>query len=102
MNLKSLKTAACIAAAAALFSSSTVFGEMGHRLPSEKKMVPDPVTGVMLSFLTSDPGGDSKIYQTHQQWTADGKWLIFRSNRQIGVDPANAFQHSGIRSLEFT
>ena len=79
MNLKSLKSAACIAAAAALFSASTVFAQMGHRWPSEKKIVPDPVTGVPLEFLTSGPQGDSKIYQTHQQWTVDGKWLTYRS-----------------------
>ena len=41
----------------------------------------DPVTGVNLVFLTSTPAGDSKIYQTHTQWAADGQWLIFRSNR---------------------
>jgi len=28
--------------------------------------------------------GDSKIYQTHNQWTSDGQWLIFRSNRVRG------------------
>ena len=55
--------------------------QIGKRFPSEKKMVKDPVTGVMLTFLTSTPAGDSKIYQTHNQWTADGQWLIFRSNR---------------------
>ena len=46
--------------------------------------MPDPVTGVPLEFLTSTPNGDSKIYQTHMQWTSDGKWLIFRSNRVPG------------------
>lgn len=55
--------------------------QIGKRFPSEKKTVKDPVTGVMLTFLTSTPAGDSKIYQTHTQWTADGEWLIFRSNR---------------------
>ena len=53
--------------------------QIGKRFPSEKKVVPDPVTGIPLTFLTSQPHGDSKIYQTHHQWTADGKWLIFRS-----------------------
>ena len=53
-------------------------------LPSEKKVVLDPVTGIPLMFLTSTPAGDSKIYQTHPQWTADGKWLVFRSNRVAG------------------
>ncbi len=38
----------------------------------------------MLTFLTSTPKGDSKIYQTHNQWTSDGQWLIFRSNRVKG------------------
>ena len=64
--------------------SSPAFAQMGRRFPSEKKVVLDPVTGVPLSFLTSTPAGDAKIYQTHSQWTADGKWLIFRSRRAAG------------------
>jgi len=64
--------------------ASSAWGQMGRRWPSEKRVVPDPVTRVPLSFLTTDPAGDSKIYQTHQQWTADGKWLIFRGNRGTG------------------
>ncbi len=55
--------------------------QIGKRFPSESKVVKDPITGTMLSFLTSTPVGDSKIYQTHPQWTADAEWLIFRSNR---------------------
>jgi len=35
--------------------------------------VPDPVRHP-LEFLTSTPNGDSKIYQTHPDWTSDGKW----------------------------
>jgi oligogalacturonide lyase len=58
--------------------------QIGTRFSSEKKIVPDPVTGVPLTFLTSEPRGDSKIYQTHPQWTADGEWLIFRSRRVPG------------------
>jgi oligogalacturonide lyase len=59
-------------------------GQIGKRFPSERKLVKDPVTGTMLTFLTTTPAGDSKIYQTHEQWTADGEWLIFRSNRVRG------------------
>lgn len=66
-----------------LFSSSAS-GQIGTRFPSEKKIVKDPVTGTELTFLTSKPAGDSKIYQTHPQWTSDGNWLIFRSNRVRG------------------
>ncbi len=58
--------------------------QIGRRFPSEKKVVVDPVTGTPLTFLTSTPVGDSKIYQTHHQWTSDGKWLVFRSNRVKG------------------
>jgi oligogalacturonide lyase len=58
--------------------------QIGKRFPSEKKVIKDPVTGVTLTFLTSKPMGDSKIYQTHNQWTSDGQWLIFRSNRVRG------------------
>jgi oligogalacturonide lyase len=58
--------------------------QIGKRFPSERKVVKDPVTGTMLTFLTSTQSGDSKIYQTHSQWTSDGEWLIFRSNRVRG------------------
>ena len=58
--------------------------QIGTRFPSERKVVKDPVTGTMLTFLTSKPMGDAKIYQTHPQWTSDGAWLIFRSNRVKG------------------
>jgi oligogalacturonide lyase len=58
--------------------------QIGTRFPSERKVVKDPVTGIDLVFLTSKPAGDSKIYQTHNQWTSDGEWLIFRSRRAEG------------------
>ncbi len=56
-------------------------GQIGTQFPSERKMVKDPLTGIDLVFLTSTPAGDSKIYPTHNQWTSDGEWLIFRSDR---------------------
>ncbi|MBJ6107678.1 PD40 domain-containing protein [Hymenobacter sp. BT523] len=65
----------------ALLLAGTSRAQIGRRFPSEKKVVKDPVTGTLLTFLTSTSAGDSKIYQTHNQWTADGQWLIFRSNR---------------------
>jgi oligogalacturonide lyase len=65
-------------------SPLSLSAQIGRRFPSEKKIVTDPVTGVPLTFLTSSAVGDSKIYQTHHQWTADGKWVIFRSNRVRG------------------
>ena len=67
-----------------ILTTQLALGQIGTRFPSEKKTVKDPVTGTELTFLTSKPAGDSKIYQTHNQWTADGKWVIFRSNRVRG------------------
>src|SRR6185295_1935390 len=58
--------------------------QIGRRFPSELKTIKDPVTGTMLTFLTSTPNGDAKIYQTHNQWSSDGEWLIFRSRRVAG------------------
>src|SRR6185503_21279328 len=67
-----------------IFFSITIHAQIGKRFPSERKEVIDPVTGTKLLFLTSTPNGDAKIYQTHNQWTSDGQWLIFRSNRVRG------------------
>lgn len=71
-------------AIACLLAQQSVQAQIGSRFPSEKKVVTDPVTGVKLTFLTSTPARDSKIYQTHNQWTSDGNWIIFRSERVKG------------------
>jgi oligogalacturonide lyase len=63
----------------ALLAGSNAYAQIGKRFPSERKVVRDPVTGTMLTFLTSQPHGDSKIYPTHPQWTSDGQWVVFRS-----------------------
>jgi oligogalacturonide lyase len=67
-----------------LLLGTSAFSQIGTRFPSEKKTVTDPVTGQELTFLTSNPMGDSKTYPTHPQWTSDGDWLIFRSDRVKG------------------
>ncbi|MBC8083247.1 MAG: hypothetical protein H7Z21_08550 [Hymenobacter sp.] len=68
----------------ALLPIAPAQAQIGRRFPSERKVMKDPVTGTPLTFLTSTPQGDSKIYQTHTQWTSDGQWLIFRSGRVPG------------------
>jgi len=81
MNFLSLLSSIFFAALVAL----PVSAQMGRQFPSERKVITDPKTGVELIFLTSKSGtGDSKIYQTHNQWTSDGRWLIFRSDRVPG------------------
>ena len=83
MKIPSLpKIAAALVAVACL--AAPAFAQVGHVWPSEKRVVIDPVTGTPLTFLTSTPVGDSKIYQTHPDWTSDAQWLIFRSNRAAG------------------
>lgn len=64
-----------------VFPFYSSMGQIGKRFPSERKVVKDPVTGIDLVFLTSVPDGDRKIYQTHNQWTSDEKWVVFESNR---------------------
>ena len=74
-----------VCALATVWFAAPVSAQIGRRFPSERKVIKDPKTGVELVFLTSQQGkGDSKIYQTHNQWTSDGKWVIFRSNRVPG------------------
>jgi len=70
---------------AAVICTLPLFAQIGTVFPSERKVINDPKTGVELVFLTSKSGtGDSKIYQTHNQWTSDGQWVVFRSNRVRG------------------
>ena len=83
MNPKKLCKAISVISTLILLSLQAT-AQIGTRFPSEKKIVKDPVTGTTLTFLTSKPSGDSKIYQTHNQWAADGNWVIFRSNRVRG------------------
>ena len=72
------------ALATALLLAPAAQAQIGRRFSSERKVLKDPITGTELTFLTSEPTGDSKIYQTHNQWTSDGQWLIFRSGRVKG------------------
>ena len=74
-----------IAICLAVLSAATLQAQMGRRFAPERKIINDPQTGVELVFLTTKSGtGDSKIYQTHNQWTSDGKWVVFRSDRVPG------------------
>jgi len=58
--------------------------QIGKPFPPEKKFVTDTITGARLAFLTSSPLNDYLISNNHRQWTSDGKWLIFRSQRLPG------------------
>ncbi|MCC9135574.1 biopolymer transporter Tol [Pontibacter silvestris] len=57
----------------------------GQRFPSESLTITDPVTGVEVLALTTSRHSSSKIYQDHPNWTADGKYIIFSSNRNTSA-----------------
>jgi oligogalacturonide lyase len=76
---------------ACMLAASTASAQLGKKTPSEIKKVADPVTGVPLTFLTSSPAGDNTLYQTHQGWTADGKWIVFRSSDRAAGQGGQAF-----------
>lgn len=62
-------------------ASGAAASGVGRRFPSEQRTVVDEVTGARLLFLTTAPANDAKPYQTHTTWTADGRWVLFRSDR---------------------
>lgn len=51
------------------------------KLPTEKTSYRDSVTGVEITRLTTSMAKDNKIYQTHPNWTADGRYVVFMSDR---------------------
>ncbi|MGD9929919.1 MAG: hypothetical protein AB7U05_07860 [Mangrovibacterium sp.] len=53
----------------------------GQRFPAENYTFVDPVTGVTVNALTTSRHSSSKMYQTHPQWTPDGRYVVFTSNR---------------------
>lgn len=67
--------------AALAFAASAFAANVGKTFPAEKTSYPDTVTGRTITVLTSDASGSAKPYQTHPTWTADGQWIIFRSER---------------------
>lgn len=56
-------------------------GIVGQRFPSEHLTIVDPVTGAELIALTTSRHDNSKLYQTHPQWTPDGRYAVFTSDR---------------------
>ncbi|MEL0456485.1 oligogalacturonate lyase family protein [Flavobacteriaceae bacterium SZ-1-7] len=58
----------------------------GQRFPSENFTYIDKVTGIKVNALTTSRHSNSKMYQTHPQWTADGKYIVFSSNRTSTKD----------------
>ncbi|MDO1513318.1 biopolymer transporter Tol [Maribacter confluentis] len=73
----------------------------GQRFLSENYTFKDKVTGVTVNALTTSRHGNSKMYQTHPQWTADGKYIVFTSNRTSKKDNYDS-QYYAISTNDFT
>ncbi len=80
----------------------------GQRFESEHLTLTDEVTGNEIIALTTSRHHDSKIYQTHPQWTPDGEYIVFRSSRADGQYYAISMENyeivqvtTGDRSREF-
>ncbi len=54
---------------------------VGRKFPVEKIRYEDAVTGLEITMLTTSAARDDKIYQTHPSWTADGRHIVFMSDR---------------------
>ncbi|MDR1417292.1 MAG: oligogalacturonate lyase family protein [Prevotellaceae bacterium] len=74
----------CISVCAVVLPLCVCASNVGKRYPSEKHAIVDRVTGRTLTVLTSSAYSDAKPYQTHDTWTSDGDWIIFRSSRGDG------------------
>lgn len=63
----------------------------GQRFFSENVTYKDEVTGVTVNALTTSRRKSSTMYQTHPQWTADGKYIIFSSTLALRNPKEGAF-----------
>ncbi len=57
---------------------------LGTVYPTEWTSYKDAVTGVDIKVLTDTTSHDSYIYQTDPMWSADQRFLLFRSNVRAG------------------
>ena len=64
-----------------MFSLTLSGSHVGKRYPAEKHTMTDSVTGRTITVLTASEYSDAKPYHTHDTWTSDGQWIIFRSQR---------------------
>jgi oligogalacturonide lyase len=63
----------------------------GRRFPPESRTYVDLKTGQPITALSTSTANDSKIYQDHPQWTACGRWIVFRSDRGCPAGVHQAF-----------
>jgi len=54
---------------------------VARKFPSEIETYTDSITGQEVTMVTTSAAKDDKIYQTHPNWTADGQYIVFKSDR---------------------
>lgn len=82
--------------------ASTPVSDIGKRFPAEKIVFVDAQTGATVSALTTSADNNAMIYPTHPQWAADGKHIVFRSNRAGGVWQAFAVHETTGEIIQLT
>lgn len=94
--MKRLYKIALLTAVAAVMVCGQASAQLGKRFPSERKVIKDPKTGTELWFLTNKQGvSNRKIYQTHNQWTSDGQWLVFTSGQRARGEALAVNEYTG-------
>jgi len=66
----------------------------GKRFASEYLTLVDDVTGAEIIALTTSRHQNSKVYQTHPQWTPDGRYIIFGSSRGENDEGRRGFSYA--------
>lgn len=60
--------------------SKAALAQFGNCTASEMRTYVDSATGNTITMLTDTMKNDRFLYQTDPMWTADGKYLLFRSS----------------------
>lgn len=71
-----------------------VYAGVGRVYPSEMQKYTDAETGYEIIMLTDTLGNDRFLYQTDPMWTADGKYILFRSSVRAGDKPVERKRES--------
>lgn len=82
IELPKIKVIALVAGILLIALTDGLKAQIGKRFPSEIFYYTDSITGIPVKVLTNHREySDTRIYQTHPQWTYDNQYIAFRSGR---------------------